>query len=106
MDFLVRRLPGLLWGARERLARFLGGEARARGILTVIDGAHAPGFLDLDLADIPCDFYGGNGHKWLLAPTGTGFLHVGPGSEDRLRPLQVSWGWHAPAAGLDERDEF
>src|SRR5436190_1698476 len=80
--------PGLVLPARE-LCR----EARARGVLTAIDGAHAPGFVEVDLAGIGCDFYGGNGHKWLLAPTGAGFLHLGPGSEDRLGPLQVSWGW-------------
>jgi isopenicillin-N epimerase len=81
-------------------------EARARGILTVIDGAHAPAFVPVNLADIPCDFYGGNCHKWLLAPTGSGFLHLGPGSEDRLQPLQVSWGWYPTTQTLDERDEF
>lgn len=81
-------------------------EARRRGILTVVDGAHAPAFVDLNLADIPCDFYCGNGHKWLLAAIGTGFLYFSPGNEDRLQPLQVSWGYHTSAKSLDERDEF
>src|SRR5262245_46119577 len=81
-------------------------EARRRGILTVIDGAHAPGFVPVDLSEIRCDFYGANGHKWLLAPTGAGFLYLGEGSEDRVSPLQVSWGWHTEGNGLDERDEF
>jgi isopenicillin-N epimerase len=92
---------GLVLPARE-LCR----EARARGVLTVVDGAHAPAFTDLNLADIPCDFYGGNCHKWLLAPIGAGFLHVAPGNEDRLQPLQVSWGYHHSGKSLDERDEF
>jgi isopenicillin-N epimerase len=92
---------GLVLPARE-LCR----EARARGVLTAIDGAHAPGFVEVDLAEIGCDFYGGNGHKWLLAPTGAGFLHLGAGSEDRLQPLQVSWGWQPTGAPPDERDEF
>lgn len=81
-------------------------EARRRGILTVVDGAHAPGMLDLNLDALGCDFYGGNGHKWLLAPTGTGFLYLGAGNEDRLPPLQVSWGWHGRRQQSDERDEF
>ena len=51
-------------------------------------------------------FYGGNCHKWLLAPTGSGFLYLGPGSEDRVQPLQVSWGWHHDRSRPDERDEF
>jgi isopenicillin-N epimerase len=94
---------GLILPARELCI-----EARRRGILTVVDGAHAPGFLDLNLAGIPCDFYAGGGHKWLLAPSGTGFLYVGSGNEDRLEPMQVSWGYHPPAGSgpADERDQF
>jgi isopenicillin-N epimerase len=92
---------GLILPARE-LCR----EARARGVLTAVDGAHAPAFTDVNLADLPCDFYAGNCHKWLLAPIGAGFLHIAPGNEDRLQPLQVSWGYHTSAKSLDERDEF
>jgi isopenicillin-N epimerase len=89
-------------------ARELCDEARRRGIVTVIDGAHGPAFIDLDLANIPCDYYAGSGHKWLLAPTGTGFLHIGERNEHVLDPLHVSWGYHA-AEGIgrpDERDAF
>ncbi|MER6999326.1 aminotransferase class V-fold PLP-dependent enzyme [Streptomyces sp. NPDC000410] len=83
-------------------------EARSRGIVTVVDGAHAPAFTDLNLADIPCDFYAGSGHKWLLAPTGVGFLHIGAGREDSLRPMQVSWAYQPPPGSgpADERDQF
>src|SRR5262249_32527582 len=81
-------------------------EARRRGVLTVIDGAHAPAMIPVDLDGIGCDFYGANCHKWLLAPTGAGFLYLGRGAEDRLQPLQVSWGWHHERNRLDERDEF
>src|SRR5262249_42484943 len=63
-------------------------------------------FTDVDLSAIPCDFYGANCHKWLLAPIGSGMLYVAPGSEDRLEPLQVSWGYHPASASLDERDEY
>jgi isopenicillin-N epimerase len=92
---------GLVLPARELCA-----EARRRAILTVVDGAHAVAMLPLNLAEIPCDFYGGNCHKWLLAPSGAGFLYLGHGSEDRLQPLQVSWGWHHERDRLDEPDEF
>jgi isopenicillin-N epimerase len=92
---------GLVLPARELCL-----EARRRGIVTVIDGAHAPAFISVSLAEIPCDFYGGNCHKWLLAPTGAGFLYLAPGSEDRIHPQQVSWGWYTGSLGLDERDEF
>jgi isopenicillin-N epimerase len=92
---------GMVLPARELCA-----EARRRGILTMVDGAHAPVFVPLDVAEVDADFYGGNCHKWLLAPTGAGFLYLGRGSEDRLGPLQVSWGWHGGGRGPDERDEF
>jgi isopenicillin-N epimerase len=92
---------GLVLPAREICA-----EARRRGVLTVVDGAHAPAMIPVDLDAIGADFYGGNCHKWLLAPTGSGFLYLGKGSEDRLQPLQVSWGWHHDRGRLDERDEW
>jgi isopenicillin-N epimerase len=92
---------GLILPAREICA-----EARRRGVLTVVDGAHAVAMRDVDLDSIGADFYGGNCHKWLLAPTGSGFLYLGKGSEDRLQPLQVSWGWHHDRARADERDEW
>jgi isopenicillin-N epimerase len=67
--------------------------ARARGVRTVVDGAHAPGMIALDLARLGCDFYAGNCHKWLLAPIGSGFLYAAPGAEEQFEPLVVSWGW-------------
>ncbi len=92
---------GLVLPAREICA-----EARQRGIITVVDGAHAPAMVPLQLEKLGADFYAGNCHKWLLASTGSGFLHVGAGNEDRLQPLQVSWGYHPDRARLDEADEF
>lgn len=88
-------------------ARALCREARSRGIPTVVDGAQAPGFIDLNLADLTCDFYAASGHKWLLAPPGTGFLYAGGGNARWLRPPQVSWGDKYPeGADLDSRDRF
>jgi isopenicillin-N epimerase len=87
-------------------ARQLCAAARERGILTMVDGAHAPVFVPLNLEEVGADFYGGNCHKWLLAPIGSGFLYLGSGGEDRLQPLQVSWGWHSDDRGADERDDF
>jgi isopenicillin-N epimerase len=87
-------------------ARQLCEEAQRRGILTVVDGAHAPAQIPVNLGDVPCDYYAGNCHKWLLAPTGCGFLHFGPGALDRVQPLQVSWGWHPASGAFDQRDDF
>jgi len=74
--------------------------------LTVVDGAHAPALLPLDLNSIAADFYSGNCHKWLLAPTGSGFLYFGHDAADRLLPLQVSWGWHYDRGKADQPDEW
>lgn len=73
--------------------------ARALGIATLIDGAHAPGQIDLDLQAIGADFYTGNCHKWLCGPKGTAFLHVRPASQDRINAAVISWGYVANAAG-------
>jgi len=67
--------------------------ARSRGILTVIDGAHAPGQLDLDLTALGADFYAANCHKWLLTPKGCGFLYARTEVQALLQPLIVSWGY-------------
>jgi isopenicillin-N epimerase len=67
--------------------------AREAGILTIIDGAHAPGQLDLDLQSIGADVYTGNLHKWLSTPKGSGFLYVRPELQPQMESLVISWGW-------------
>jgi isopenicillin-N epimerase len=67
--------------------------AREQGILTVIDGAHAPGQIPLRLDDLCADYYCGNLHKWLCAPKGTAFLYARPEVQHNIEPLIVSWGW-------------
>ncbi len=68
--------------------------ARAAGIVTLVDGAHAPGHIDLKLDAWDVDFYTGNCHKWLSSPRGCGFLYAHPRHHAMLEPLIVSHGWN------------
>jgi isopenicillin-N epimerase len=69
--------------------------ARQAGIMTIVDGAHVPGHLPLDLEALGVDVYAGNCHKWLSAPRGSAFLWVRPDHQHLVAPMTVSHGWTA-----------
>ncbi len=69
--------------------------ARTRGIFSVIDGAHTPGHIPLNLDELGADFYAGNCHKWLMSPKGAAFVYARPEWHAMLDPLVISHGWTA-----------
>ncbi len=75
--------------------------ARQAGLLSIVDGAHAPGQIGgLNLSELGADVYAGACHKWLCAPKGTAFVYVRPELQERLEPLVVSWGWESDEPGV------
>ncbi len=71
--------------------------ARKAGVLSIVDGAHVPGHLALDVEAVGADIYAGTCHKWLCAPKGSGFLWARPEHQEWIEPLVISWGYHEDA---------
>lgn len=67
--------------------------ARSKGVLTLLDGAHPLGMINLDMKKIGCDFYAASGFKWIMGPEGTGVLYVRKDVLDQVDPLVVSSNW-------------
>ena len=79
---------------------------RERGIETLVDGAHAPGMVPVDLDRLGAGWYTGNAHKWLCAPKGAAFLHVRRDLRTRVRPAVTSLGYSEEASPARFRAEF
>ena len=64
-------------------------------IMVIVDGAHAPAQIPLNLRELGADIYTGACHKWMLCPKGASFLYASKKIQDKLDPLVVSWGWES-----------
>lgn len=84
----VTSITGLILPVEEIVGR-----ARENGLVAIVDGAHAPGHVDVTLDALGADYFAGNAHKWLGAPKGAGFLHVRPEHQERVDAAIVSWGY-------------
>ncbi|WP_298136739.1 aminotransferase class V-fold PLP-dependent enzyme [Flavobacterium sp.] len=72
-------------------------KAQQLGLITIVDGAHVPGHIDLNIQELNADFYTGTLHKWMLAPKGSSFLYVKKEFQADIDPLVVSWGYESLA---------
>jgi isopenicillin-N epimerase len=69
--------------------------AKQKGLLTIVDGAHVPGHIPLNIQELDADIYTGACHKWMLTPKGCSFLYVRKELQDRFDPLLISWGYNS-----------
>lgn len=88
----ITSTTALIFPAEELCRR-----AREAGILCIVDGAHAPAHIPLDLSALDADIYTGALHKWLMAPKGAAFLYARRDIQKWLDPLVVSWGYDSEA---------
>jgi len=76
--------------------------ARGKGIYTLIDGAQALGFLDLNISDIGCDFYTASAHKWLMGPLENGILFIKYDQLSKIWPDRITVGWKTAGESVDQ----
>ena len=78
--------------------------AKELDLITIIDGAHVPGHIDLDLSELKADIYTGACHKWMLTPKGCSFLYINEEFKNRFDPLIISWGYNVNSNFSDHHE--
>jgi selenocysteine lyase/cysteine desulfurase len=83
----------VIWSTGLRMpVREIVALAKSRNILTIVDGAQAVGNFEVDVSALGCDAYAAPGHKWLMAPKGTGFLYISKAAASRIQPVEWEQG--------------
>ncbi len=77
--------------------------ARAKGAMTMVDGAQTMGYLDLNLRDMGCDFFTSSTHKWLMGPLESGVLYINQAHIDKVWTSVIGGGWHDNTRTVDEK---
>ena len=90
----ITSMTALIFPVKEICER-----AKDLGLMTIVDGAHVPGHIPLDLQELKADIYTGACHKWMLTPKGCSFLYVIPEIQNDFDPLIISWGYDADVPG-------
>lgn len=90
----ITSMTALIFPVKEICAR-----AKALGLMTIVDGAHVPGHIPLDLQELQADVYTGACHKWMMTPKGCSFLYASPAVQNNFDPLLISWGFNADVPG-------
>lgn len=90
----ITSMTALIFPVKEICER-----AKSLGLLTIVDGAHVPGHIPLDLAELEADIYTGACHKWMMTPKGSSFLYAKPEVQNDFDPVIISWGYDADFPG-------
>lgn len=90
----ITSMTALIFPVKEICER-----AKSLGLMTIVDGAHVPGHIPLDLQELQADIYTGACHKWMMTPKGCSFLFARPEIQNNFDPVIISWGYEAEAPG-------
>lgn len=90
----ITSMTALIFPVKEICER-----AKSLGLLTIVDGAHVPGHIPLNLSELQADIYTGACHKWMMTPKGSSFLYAKPEVQNDFDPVIISWGYDADVPG-------